>query len=64
MYRDQRISLVIPAHNEEKLIKPTLENVPDVVDKVFVISDGSTDSTVHRYSFVSGVQGVSKTKLP
>jgi len=44
MYRDKRISLVIPAHNEERLIRPTLENVPETIDKVYVIDDASTDS--------------------
>lgn len=45
MYRDHRISLVIPAHNEERLIRPTLENVPPLIDKVFVNDDASTDNT-------------------
>ncbi len=45
MYRDHRITLVIPAHNEERLIRPTLENVPDVIDKVYVTDDASTDNT-------------------
>jgi len=44
MYRDKTISLVIPAHNEERLIRPTLEGVPDLVDKVYVIDDVSTDN--------------------
>ena len=44
MYNHKKIALVIPAYNESKLIKPTLENVPDVVDKVFVIDDASTDN--------------------
>ncbi len=44
MYQHKQIALVIPAYNESKLIKPTLENVPDVVDKVFVIDDASTDN--------------------
>ncbi len=43
MYRGQKIGLVIPAYNEEKLIKPTLEHVPDVVDRVFVVDDKSPD---------------------
>lgn len=46
MYRDRRISLVIPAHNEERLIRPTLENVPELIDKVFVTDDASSDNTV------------------
>ena len=43
MYRGKRISLVIPAYNEEKLIKPTLENVPEIVDRIYVIDDCSVD---------------------
>ena len=45
MYKGKKISLVIPARNEQKLIKPTLENVPKTIDKVYVIDDGSTDKT-------------------
>jgi len=44
MYRNKRISLVIPAYNEEKLIKPTLENVPQLIDHVYVVDDCSKDS--------------------
>ena len=44
MYKDKRISLVIPAYNEEKLIKPTLENVPETIDKIYVVDDCSTDN--------------------
>lgn len=43
MYCDKRIALVIPAYNEEKLIRPTLEHVPDVVDRIIVVDDASTD---------------------
>ncbi|MFH1996270.1 MAG: glycosyltransferase family 2 protein [Candidatus Omnitrophota bacterium] len=45
MYRDRRISLVIPARNEERLIRPTLEHIPDIIDKIYVIDDASTDLT-------------------
>lgn len=48
MYADRRIALVIPAHNEEKLIVPTLAGVPNFVDCVFVVDDASTDSTRAR----------------
>lgn len=44
MYKRLKIALVIPAYNEEKLIKPTLETVPKTVDKIFVIDDCSTDN--------------------
>ncbi|MFH0798398.1 MAG: glycosyltransferase family 2 protein [Candidatus Woesearchaeota archaeon] len=47
MYKNKRISLVIPAYNEERLIKPTLENVPAEIDRVYVINDASTDNMTH-----------------
>ena len=44
MYCDKRIALVIPAHNEERLIRPTLEHVPELIDKIIVVDDASTDN--------------------
>jgi len=44
MYKDKRISLVIPAYREERLIRPTLENVPSLIDKIFVVDDKSPDN--------------------
>src|SRR5262245_8202299 len=43
MYKDKRIALVIPAYKEEKLIRPTLENVPSLIDKIYVVDDASPD---------------------
>ena len=43
MYREKKISLVIPAYNESKLIKPTLEHVPSTIDRIYVVDDASTD---------------------
>jgi len=45
VYKGKRISLTIPAYNEERLIIPTIMGIPDFVDKVFVIDDGSKDLT-------------------
>ncbi|MBF0244170.1 MAG: glycosyltransferase family 2 protein [Planctomycetes bacterium] len=45
MYREKKISLVIPCRNEERLIRPTLEEVPDYFDIVFAVDDGSDDGT-------------------
>jgi len=45
MYKKKNIALVIPAYNEEKLLPPTLEGVPNSIDKVYVINDKSTDGT-------------------
>ncbi|MFH0976367.1 MAG: glycosyltransferase family 2 protein [Spirochaetota bacterium] len=44
MYRKKKISLVIPAYNEAKLIKPTLDGVPKLVDRIYVVDDKSTDN--------------------
>jgi len=44
MYRDKKISLVIPAYNESKLIRPTLEHVPELIDRIYVVDDASTDN--------------------
>jgi len=45
MYRNKKIALVIPARNEEKLIKPTILSIPKLVDNIYIIDDGSTDNT-------------------
>jgi len=46
MYKKLKVSLVIPAYNEQKLIKSTLENVPKTIDRVYVIDDKSSDKTI------------------
>ena len=46
MYKGEKIALVIPAYNEQKLIKPTLEKVPSAIDHVYVVNDCSTDKMV------------------
>ncbi len=55
MYKNKKISLVIPAHNEERLIGPTLEGVPETIDRIYVIDDASQDSTcevVEKYALI------------
>lgn len=47
MYRDQKICVVMPAFNEEKLIRGVLDRMPDYVDTIVVVDDGSTDETPH-----------------
>ena len=47
MYRDQKICVVMPAFNEEKLIGGVLDRMPDYVDTIVVVDDGSTDETPH-----------------
>jgi glycosyltransferase involved in cell wall biosynthesis len=43
MYSGKHVTLVIPAYNEERLIRATLEHVPDYVDRILVVDDASTD---------------------
>ena len=45
MYRDHKVNVVVPAFNEELLIKKTLLGMPDFVDRIIVIDDCSTDGT-------------------
>lgn len=45
MYKGKRVSVVVPALNEEKLIGLTLGTMPDYLDYIIVVNDGSVDST-------------------
>lgn len=45
MYRDKKIAVVVPAYNEEMLIKDTITSVPDYIDKIYAVNDCSTDKT-------------------
>jgi len=48
MRHGQRIGVVVPAYNEARLIVSTLRTVPDYVDRIYVVDDGSTDDTARR----------------
>jgi len=45
VHKQKTVAVVIPAYNEEQLIKDTILSVPDFVDRIFVVNDASTDST-------------------
>ncbi|WP_277343404.1 glycosyltransferase family 2 protein [Nocardioides sp. HDW12B] len=45
MYRDLRVAIVVPAHNEERLVGRVVTTAPDLVDLVVVVDDASTDGT-------------------
>lgn len=45
MINGKTISVVIPAFNEEKSIGKVVSGIPDYVDHIVVIDDGSTDQT-------------------
>ncbi|MCG8606044.1 glycosyltransferase family 2 protein, partial [bacterium] len=46
MFKDHRIGVVIPAYNEGELITKTLDGMPDLVDRMFVVNDAGTDGTL------------------
>jgi glycosyltransferase involved in cell wall biosynthesis len=45
MYRDKRITVIIPCLDEEKGIAEVLKRLPPLVDQVIVVDNGSTDGT-------------------
>lgn len=45
MLRNQHIALLIPARDEEESLPVVLKQVPDLIDRVLVVDNGSIDKT-------------------
>jgi len=45
VYKDAKIGVVVPAYNEEKLIARVIETMPEFVDRIIIVDDGSNDRT-------------------
>lgn len=52
MYREKSVAVVVPCKNEALQIESVLARMPDLVDRVYVVDDGSNDGmdgVVERY---------------
>ena len=44
----KRVAVVVPAYDEERLVVGTLEGMPELVDRVYVVDDARRDATAER----------------
>ena len=48
MLEGKSVAVVVPAHNEERLVGSTVAEIPAFVDHIVVVDDASTDDTAQR----------------
>lgn len=57
MRGNNTLAVIVPAYNEEALMARTIESVPDYVDAIIVVDDGSTDMTAEIAENHVGARG-------
>ena len=54
MLEGKSVAVVVPAYDEEKLIRTTLSGIPEFVDRIYVVDDASRDGTAEAARTVGG----------
>ena len=57
MFKGCRVGVVVPAYNEERQIDSVLATMPEFVDRIFVVDDGSSDETSNRVNLRAKKRG-------
>jgi len=57
VFEEHRVSVVIPAHNEELLIERVVNGIPGFVDHIIVVDDESTDKTAEKLTELKSKHG-------
>lgn len=61
MYKENEITVLIPAFNEELLLPETIQSLPHFVDNIIIIEDCSTDGTK---DFINGIVKTNNKIVP
>jgi glycosyltransferase involved in cell wall biosynthesis len=57
LFQEHRVTVVVPAHNEELLIEQVVSGIPAFVDHIIVVDDASTDKTPERLAALKAHHG-------